>query len=189
MYFNIPEKIETERLMLRKLRYEDAAQIFYVYASKLESTRYVYWRTHETMEDTREFLKKAHALWSKRRRFCFGIFLKASGRMVGEFALHTEGFTPQISYLFGPIHWGKGYAQETCGAVMRMLKQVSHIHKVETFVDIDNSASKNVLIKCGFVEFSFSGKFPFVNQGNQPKACSLFVKILQEIPLENQGEK
>ena len=189
MYLNIPEKIETERLFLRRLRYEDAPQIFYVYASKVESTRYVYWRTHETMEDTRKFLKNAHSFWERERRFCFGVFVKSSGRMVGEFALYTDKFTPQISYLFGPAYWGRGYAQEACRAVMSTLKRMDYFNKVETFVDNDNVASKNVLLKSGFVEHSFDGLFPFVNQGNAEKTCSLFIKILKEPLLEGQEGK
>ena len=43
-----PERIETERLVLRKLRMEDAPVIFETYAQDPEVTRYLVWRPQNT---------------------------------------------------------------------------------------------------------------------------------------------
>ncbi|MFN8692471.1 MAG: GNAT family N-acetyltransferase, partial [Cyclobacteriaceae bacterium] len=65
MRLAIPERMESERLWITRLRYEDAEEIFYAYASKPEATRYVSWPTHESVEDTRSFLAYARAAWER----------------------------------------------------------------------------------------------------------------------------
>lgn len=48
-------KIETERLILRKVTLDDAEDM-YLYASNEEVTRYVTWDTHSSLSDTIEFI-------------------------------------------------------------------------------------------------------------------------------------
>ena len=54
VFSNLPE-LETERLLLRKMRLDDAEALF-AYASDPEVTRYVPWDTHRSMEDSESFL-------------------------------------------------------------------------------------------------------------------------------------
>ena len=58
---SLPAIIRTERLLLQRLRYEDAEEIFYAYASKPEATRYVSWPTHRSDID----LCHHHAMFVK----------------------------------------------------------------------------------------------------------------------------
>ena len=51
-----PERIETERLLLRRPRDTDADAIFTRYASDPAVTHLVGWPTHRSLEDTRAFL-------------------------------------------------------------------------------------------------------------------------------------
>jgi ribosomal-protein-alanine N-acetyltransferase len=47
--------LETERLILRKLKPDDAADIF-AYASDSEVARYTTWQPHASIENSREFI-------------------------------------------------------------------------------------------------------------------------------------
>src|SRR6185295_6455831 len=106
MKLPIPEQIETERLVLQRLKYEDAEQIFYTYASKPESTRFMLWPTHQTIEDSRSFLKYAVTGWNAGKDYSFGIRLRKVNRFIGSCGLvHDEGKI-QFGYVLSPTHWG-----------------------------------------------------------------------------------
>jgi len=51
-----PETIQTERLILRKPRTEDAPIIFEAYAQDPEVTRYLVWHPHQQVEETQKFI-------------------------------------------------------------------------------------------------------------------------------------
>jgi [ribosomal protein S5]-alanine N-acetyltransferase len=172
---SFPEKIETPRLMLQRLRYEDAEEIFYTYASKPEATRYLSWKTHASVEDTRAFLRYAIEAWNRGTDYSFSIRLKDSRKLVGGFGVMHDDGKIQFGYVLSPGIWGNGYATEACRAVMQLLKTYPSLFRIGTFVDLDNAASIRVLLKSGLIEEARLEKwFRFINQGNIPKDCALF---------------
>ena len=175
MRLAIPEKIETDRLFLQPLRYEDAEEIFYVYASKPEATRYVSWPTHQTIEDTRSFLKLIKSGRENGTDYSFGIRLKGSRRLIGSFGIMNDQGKIQFGYVLGPVHWGNGYATEVCRVMMTVLAGVPGVFRIGTFVDTENVASAKVLLKSGLVEEAhLPAWLRFVNQDNQPKDCTFY---------------
>jgi ribosomal-protein-alanine N-acetyltransferase len=181
-HLTLPEKIETERLILQRLRYEDAEQIFYTYASKPEATKYLAWPTHETIDDTRAFLRYAIESWNRGTDYTFGIRIKGSNQFIGSIGLIHDHGKIQFGYVLSPSQWGKGYATEVCSTVMGLLKKQKGLYRVGTFVDLDNISSVRVLQKSGLVEEAkLKNWFRFVNQDNQPKDCALYY-----LPLDHQ---
>jgi ribosomal-protein-alanine N-acetyltransferase len=183
----LPEKIETERLILQRLRYEDAEEIFYTYASKSEVTKYLSWPTHERVDDTRAFLRHAIESWEKGLDFSYAIRLKQSHQLIGSFGLIYEAGKIQFGYAISPTHWNKGLATEACSKMMNMLKNYPQVYRVHTFVDTANSASIRVLEKSGLVrEATLVRWFRFVNQDSEPKDCSLYyLPLPRETNLSN----
>ncbi len=177
MKLPIPEQLDTERLSLSRLKYEEAEEIFYAYASKPEATRFMSWATHQNLEDTRAFLKYAVQGWARGTNYSFGIRLKTYNRFVGSCGLlHDEGKI-QFGYILSPTQWGQGYATEACRKLMEMLRKLPEIHRIGTFVDAENVASVKVLLKSGLVADGGLEKwFRFVNQDNCLKDC-LFFKL------------
>lgn len=169
------EYIETERLLLQRLRYEDAEEIFFAYASKPEATKYVSWPTHSTIDDTRSFLANAHKAWTAGKDYSFSIRLKTSGHLIGSFGVINEEGKLQFGYTISPSHWNQGFASEAVLEMMSRLKQQEGVYRISTFVDVDNVASQKVLVKAGLVKEGVLPKwFRFINQGNTPKDCVLF---------------
>ncbi|MFZ6013552.1 MAG: GNAT family N-acetyltransferase [Bacteroidota bacterium] len=170
-----PEKIETQRLLLQRLRYEDAEEIFYSYASKPDATRYMSWPTHRSVDDTRAFLRYALASWNDGTDFSFSIRLKQSHQFIGCFGVMHDNGKIQFGYVISPTHWNSGYATEACQKMMAVLKTFPGVYRVGTFVDSDNIRSIKVLLKSGLIEEARLSKwFRFVNQNNEPKDCLLF---------------
>ncbi len=180
MKLNLPEKLTTERLILERLRYEDADEIFYTYASKEQATRFVSWPTHQAIADTQAFLRFAIKGWNAGVDYTYAIRQQATNRLVGSFGIVHEQGKLQIGYIISPTQWGNGYATEVCQYMMGELRKLPGIYRIQTFVDAENLASINVLLKSGFVEEAQLTKwFRFVNQNNEPKDCILF-----KLPLE-----
>lgn len=175
MPLHIPERLETARLVLQRLRPEDAEEIFYTYASKPEATKYVAWPTHRSLEDTRAFLTMAHSWWKEGTEFAFSVRLQEHHRLIGGCGLVYSDGNMQLGYILGPLHWNKGYATELCRKLTETAKVQPGIHRVGTFVDVDNEASIRVLQKSGFIEEARLEKWlRFVNQENAAKDCILF---------------
>lgn len=173
---NLPEKIETDRLMLRRLKYEDAEEIFYSYASKPEATKYMAFRTHHSIEDARNFLEYAATAWDKGIDFSFGIRLKESNKFIGSIGAVNEEGKVHFGYCFSPTYWRMGFATEACRALLQKLNQENEIHRIWTFIDAENVLSGKVLAKCGLMEEARLSKwFRFINQNNEPKDCILYI--------------
>jgi [ribosomal protein S5]-alanine N-acetyltransferase len=171
----MPDKLDTERLFLQRLRYEDAEEIFYAYASKPEATRYVSWPTHQSVDDTRAFLKYAVGSWSAGSDYSYSIRLKKGGVLIGSIGVVNDHGKIQLGYVISPAHWSNGYTTEACSKILAYLRTIEGVYRIGTFVDAGNAASIRVLIKCGLVEEARLPKwFRFVNQDNRPRDCILF---------------
>jgi [ribosomal protein S5]-alanine N-acetyltransferase len=175
MPISLPEKIETPRLLIQKLRYEDAEEIFYTYASKAEATRFVSWETHRKIEDTTEFLRYATGAWKSGKDFSYSVRLKLSNRLIGSIGIINSSGDLQFGYIFTPTQWNQGYATETCRALLSHLTKDPGVKRISTFVDAENVASARVLLKCGLIEEArLSAWFPFPNQKGVRKDCLVF---------------
>jgi [ribosomal protein S5]-alanine N-acetyltransferase len=172
---HLPEKITTDRLLIQRLRYEDADEIFYAYASKPEATKYVSWPTHQTVTATRGFLQYAIVAWNEGVDYSFSIRLKDSNRLIGSFGIINENGKIQFGYVLTPTQWGHGYATEACIEMMKFLKMEKGVFRIGTCVDVENAASIRVLLKSGLVEEArLANWMMFPNQG-KAKECALFV--------------
>lgn len=183
VFLDLPTTFSTDRLMIQKLRYEEAEEIFYAYASKHEATRFMSWPTHRSLDDTLAFLAYADRSWKSGTDYSFSIRLKSSSRLIGSFGIMNDHGRVQFGYVYSPTQWGRGYATEVCRTMMDWLRNCPAVREVRTFTDAENVASARVLIKSGLIqEGRVSSAFRFVNQGDQAKDCIRF-----RLPLEGRN--
>ena len=176
MKLHLPEKIETERLVMNRVRYEDAEEIFYSYASKPEATRYLAFPTHQSVQDARAFLAYAVSAWEKGIEYVYGIRIKSDGQFIGTIGVINEFGKAHFGYSLSPLFWNLGLATEACKELLPLLKKEKSIHRIWSFTDAENVASGKVLLKCGLVEEARLSKwFRFINQDNAPKDCILYI--------------
>ena len=88
-----PERIETERLILRRPTARDVVAIFETYASDPDVTRWVGWPRHARRDETRAFLEYSDAEWRKWPAGPYVAVLRDSGALIGSTGLGFE--TPQ----------------------------------------------------------------------------------------------
>ncbi len=170
-----PEQLDAETLHLQRLRYEDAEEIFYAYASKHEATRFVTWPTHNRLADTRAFLRYAVQAWNAGHDFHYSIRLAGTYRLAGSIGVVVRNNEAQLGYVISPALWGRGVATAACSTVSGLLKNMWQLARIWTFVDAENAASLRVLQKCGWTKSRLKpAYFAFVNQGNRLKDCYEF---------------
>lgn len=144
-----PERIETERLVLRKPRLDDAPEIFAAYAQDPEVTRYLTWRPHTSVEETHQFIGQMLKYWEIGRAYPYALTSKDSDTIIGMIAVHPDGYRLGIGYVLARVHWGKGYIPEAAQALINWAFQQPSIYRVDATTDVENIASQRVLEKLG----------------------------------------
>ena len=143
--------IETQRLILRKMRMTDAADVF-AYARDPEVARHVLWEPHASIWDTRAYIR--YLLWQYRNGHpgSWGIVLKETGRVVGTIGYmgyNADNAAVEVGYSLARAHWGKGLMTEALTAVIGETFRTLDIHRIEALHFTDNPASGRVMEKCG----------------------------------------
>jgi len=165
--------IETERLILRKIRMEDAQDMFTNWACDPEVTRYLTWPAHARIETTRAIID----MWLQELknedcyRWC--LELKDSGKVIG--CIDVVQILPQIEsamvgYCMGKAWWNKGIMTEALIAVEHFLLQEVGFNRVEAYHHVDNPASGRVMEKSGM---KFEGIRRQAEKNNQGELCDV----------------
>lgn len=144
------ERLETERLLLRRPTDADAAAIFDRYAADAEVTRYLAWPRHRSLDDTRRFLMFSDHEWERAAAGPFLILSRDDGRLLGGTGLVFE--TParaSTGYVIARDAWGHGYATEALVAMVGLARQLGVI-RLYAICHVDHRVSARVLEKGGF---------------------------------------
>ncbi len=146
---NPPEQFETDRLILRKPKTDDAPAIFSAYAQDPEVTRHLTWRPHKSVEETYAIIDKILKLWMDEETYSYAITLKDSGTLIGMIAAHPDGIGIGIGYVLARLHWGQGYMTEAVRKISEWALGQPDIYRVFATCGVDNLASARVMEKAG----------------------------------------
>lgn len=159
--FEIPQRLESERLILRMFREEDW-RAMHAHYSDPECTRFTLGRALTEGESWRQTATLA-GHWLLRGYGPYALEDKASGEMIGAAGLWYPSDFPEreIKWAVHPAWWGRGYASEAARAVQGMARlaypeappPISFIHR-------DNLGSIRVALAVGAVlekEVDFRG--------------------------------
>jgi len=146
-----PEYFETVRLVLRRPAADDIEAIFSRYAGDPEVTRFLAWRRHESIEDTRAFLAFSDAQWDEWPAGPYLIVSRANGILLGSTGLAFETpYRASTGYVLAKDAWGKGYATEALRAIGEITRMVG-IRRLYAICHTEHRASWQVLEKVGFL--------------------------------------
>ncbi|MBQ3482481.1 MAG: GNAT family N-acetyltransferase [Oscillospiraceae bacterium] len=141
--------LETERLILRPFRVEDAEAMFTGWASDGEVTKYLTWCPHKSVEDTKALLARWVAEYEKPERLNLAIVLKEENRLIGGIdVVGYDGGRPVIGYNLARAYWNRGYMTEACGRLLAYLFSQG-FEEVLISAMIENIGSQRVIEKCG----------------------------------------
>jgi len=144
-----PEIIETPRLTLRPPLMADAEAVFTGYAHDAEVVKYLTWRPHENLEETRDFVRRCISAWEDGSAYPWIITRKEDGRLIGMIESRIAGFSLNLGYTLARAYWGRGYMPEAARAVTDWGLSQQGIFRVWALCDVENSASARVMEKIG----------------------------------------
>lgn len=150
-YFARLPVIDTPRLTLRKMRMSDAPDV-YRYAKDPEVARHVLWEAHQSVWETRAYIR--YLLWQYRSGLpgSWAIELKETGKVVGTIgymSYNADNATVEVGYSLAREQWGKGLMTEALTAVIAETFRALDMHRIEAMHFTDNPASGRVMEKCG----------------------------------------
>lgn len=147
--FEIPTRIESERLILRQFR-EDDWRSMHAHYSDPECTRHTLGRVLGEGESWRLTATLA-GHWLLRGYGPYALEEKASGAMLGTAGLWYPVDFPEreIKWALLPEFQGRGYASEAARAVQAMAGQVYPGRPPISFIHRDNRASIRVALSVG----------------------------------------
>src|SRR5712675_199725 len=139
--------LETERLVLRAPRLEDANAIATLADDRRIAENTLRIPHPYTLPDARAFLTSANATDDET---VFAITGRA-GTVLGACGIaKLDGKQPEIGYWLGVPFWGKGYATEAARAVIDHAFGDLGYDLLLGGARVSNPASRRVLEKCGF---------------------------------------
>ncbi|MBP3961664.1 GNAT family N-acetyltransferase [Paenibacillus lignilyticus] len=146
--------LETERLILRELTEEDAADIFACF-SNADVTRYYGQETLERLEQAAAFVELFARNYEEKRGIRWGIQLKDSpdNRIMGTIGFNAwmpKHRRAEIGYELHPDHWHRGYATEAVSRIVAYGFDQLELARIGAVVFRENQASQTVLTKLGF---------------------------------------
>ena len=146
--------LETKRLILRRLKLEDAPTVFNNWASDKEVTKFLRWNPHADLGVTEQWIRECEEISKDKSRYEWGIVLKETNEPIGSigaFKNAEEPYRYELGYALGKKYWGQGYATEALKCVIDFLvNEVGIKHFICSHAK-DNPASGAVMRHVGFV--------------------------------------
>ncbi|MBU5434594.1 GNAT family N-acetyltransferase [Pseudoflavonifractor sp. MSJ-37] len=161
-------ELETERLILRPFRPEDAMDL-YAYAKDPRVGPPAGWRPHRSVEESREIIETVFSAPG-----VFAVVPKELGRAVGSAGFtgrhrkEARGADDEIGYSLSPAWWGRGLIPEAVEALLRYGFRDMGLDTIWCEHYDGNRKSKRVIRKCGF-RFRFLRMQRVPDFGGEPR--------------------
>jgi ribosomal-protein-alanine N-acetyltransferase len=153
MNFLDMKKLETERLVLRRLEKRDAYDM-YEYAKDPEASRFLTWNPHPNLSYTKAYVKFLIKKYRTCEYFDWAVVEKSSGKFIGTcgFSVFSpENRKAEIGYVLNPDFHGFGYGIEAVRKVIDYAFSELLLHRIEARCIEENKSSIKLLEKCGFI--------------------------------------
>ena len=145
-------RIETDRLILRRITEADADAVYRNWASDPEVTHFLTWPTHTGSDVTKRVIAGWLPLYESESYYHWAITLKENGdepigTIHGLANDHTESV--QIGYCLGRSWWHQGIMSEAVQAVISFFFDRVQANSICSYHDPRNPHSGMVMKHCG----------------------------------------
>lgn len=144
--------LETKRLILRKVTVGDAEVAFKNWTNDSKTTRYVTWKPHGTVENTKKLFEMWEDDYNNPNTYRWVVEVKELGEVIGTIDVvkkRLDDKTAEIGYCYGSKFWGNGYGTEALTKVIDYLLNDVGFELIEARHLVDNPASGRVMEKSG----------------------------------------
>ncbi len=148
------QKIETDRLILRRFEYTDNEDMLKYWAGDPLVQSMYSEPVYATTEAVKELLDKYIGSYTKDDYYRWAVIFKETNECIGQiayFLMDNKNHFAEIEYCIGNSFQRRGFATEATEAVMRYGFEKINLHKVQICHKRTNIPSQKVIERCGFV--------------------------------------
>ncbi|HTI08786.1 MAG TPA: GNAT family protein [Puia sp.] len=147
--------METDRLIIRCYRMEDASMLLKAITDSLDHLRpWMPWAKNPPAnpESATRILSTFQEKFHLDEDYFFGIFNKAENELIGSTGLHTRTgeHAREIGYWINVAHLQQGYATEAVSALIKIGFTIENLERIEIRCDPDNLISQKIPQALGF---------------------------------------
>lgn len=145
--------LETDRLILRPFRLEDAEAMYRNWASDPEVSKFLTWPAHTSSEVTSQVIAAWVQDYHRKDFYNWAIILRSNGEEpIGNISVvsHSDPVArATMGYCIGRHWWRQGITSEALSRVIQFLIHDVGMRRVDAMHDVDNPNSGAVMRKCG----------------------------------------
>ena len=149
--FDDMPRLETPRLILRRLEMRDAPDLF-DYSRDPQVAKHVLWDAQTSVSEARAYVRYMLRRYRAGEPASWGIEEKETGRVVGTIGYmwyQRDNNACEVGYSLARRRWNRGYMTEALAEVLRFSFEDLGVHRVEAQHEVENAASGAVMRKCG----------------------------------------
>ncbi len=173
------QKLESQRLILRRAILEDAQPMYENWASDPEVTKFLTWPAYSSVDVAKERMNIWAEGYGSDNYYQWMIVLKDLNQPIGSISvvsMDDQVEKAEIGYCIGRRWWYKGIMSEALQAVIDFLFDQVGMNRIEAKHDPNNPHSGGVMRKCGMKYEGTSRQSSRNNQGICDTACYSILK-------------
>lgn len=174
------QRIETDRLILRRYKIEDADAMYKNWASDSEVTKFLTWQPHSSVEVSRSIIEDWLKKYSDEKYYHWAIVLKDNGNEpiggISVVHMNEDISMVHIGYCLGRAWWRRGIMSEALKAVTDFMFDTVEVNRVEARHDPRNPNSGKVMQKCGM---KYEGTLRSADRNNQGICDACYYALLR----------
>lgn len=174
------QRIETDRLILRRYKIEDADAMYKNWASDSEVTKFLTWQPHPSVDVSRSIIEDWLKKYSDEKYYQWAIVLKDNGNEpIGDISvvhMNEDISMVHIGYCLGRAWWRRGIMSEALKAVTDFMFDTVEVNRVESRHDPRNPNSGKVMQKCGM---KYEGTLRSADRNNQGICDACYYALLR----------
>ena len=167
--------IETDRILLRPMKVQDAEMVFNNWATDPDVTKFLRWNTHQSIDTTIDWLRYEENNVENEKSYQWNFVHKDNNDIFGSGGLsydeHRKMF--ELGYAIMKKYWNQGLTTEIVKAIVRYAITDLCMANLFARTAIEHIASQRVLEKSGFV-FHSNGKYSSFDEKRVFK-CKVYV--------------
>lgn len=146
-------KLNTHRLVLRKMKESDSASLFEIWSDP-EVTKFMNIDCFTDEIQAKEMILLLNELYKENKAIRYSIIELESDKIVGSCGyniLDFENAKAEIGYEINKYYWGKGYAPESISCLINYAFNDLKLNRIEAKIQPENINSIKVLKKLNFI--------------------------------------
>lgn len=165
------------RVTLRAPTLDDAEQLFERIVSDPRVVRYMSWRAHPDVEETRRVIAEVFNVAGETTWLIEG----PGGDVIGMCGWRRpQPHIIDFGYYLGRPWWGQGFMTEAVGLLLDKAQRDPTVYRFSAYCHVDNAASARVLQRSGLTLEGRLVRYAMLpNLSPEPQDCLMFAKAVR----------